>query len=86
LLQEPHLPEFEAQELDVFARAFDRALQAAPVNGYDPEEKKAILMTGIMDAARRGVRDETILAEAALAALALYDSDEMDAVMRQTPL
>jgi hypothetical protein len=80
------LPEFEPEELDVFARAFERALAAAPADGYDPEEKKAILTTGIMDAARRGVRDETMLADAALAALALYDANEMDAVMRETPL
>jgi hypothetical protein len=80
------VPEFEPEEFDLLARAFDRALRAAPANGYDPEEKKAILMTGIMDAARRGVRDENQLADAALAALALYDSDEMDAVMRETPL
>lgn len=80
------LPEYQSKELDVFARAFERAQQAAPADGYDAEEKKAILMTGIMDAARRGVRDETILADAALAALALYDAKEMDAVMRETPL
>ena len=80
------MSEFEPKELDVLAQAFERALSAAPANGYDPEEKKAILMTGIIDAARRGVRDETILADAALEALALYDAQEMDAVIRETPL
>jgi hypothetical protein len=80
------MSDFRPDELDVVARAFERALQAAPSDGYDPEEKKAILMTGIMDAARNGVRDETILADSALAALALYDDNEMDAVMRETPL
>jgi hypothetical protein len=69
----------------VMARALDRAMKAAPPNDLDPEENRAILMTGISDAARRGVRDEDILTEAALAALALYD-DEMTDVMRNAPL
>jgi hypothetical protein len=68
------------------ARAFDRASKAAPPADRDPEETRAILMTGIIDAARRGVSDETVLTDAALAALLLYDNDKMDAVMRETPL
>jgi hypothetical protein len=72
-------------ELDLFARALERALRAAP-DGYDEEEKRTILMTGIEDAARRGVLDEDVLTDAALAALRLYDPDRMDSVMRDTPL
>jgi hypothetical protein len=80
------VPVFEAAELDLFARAFDRAIQAAPPADRDPEQTKAILMTGIMDAARRGVRNEDVLTDAALSALVLYEDDAMDAVMRETPL
>ena len=69
----------------VMARALDRAVKAAPANDLDTEEVKAILMTGISDAARRGVRDEDILTDAALAALALYDDSELDDV-RTAPL
>jgi hypothetical protein len=70
----------------VMARALDRAVKAAPPSDLDPEEKRAILMTGISDAARRGVRDEDILTDAALAALALYDDSDMDHVIRTAPL
>jgi hypothetical protein len=70
----------------VMARALDRAIKAAPASDLDNEEKRAILMTGISDAARRGVRDEDILTDAALAALALYEDSEMDDVMRNAPL
>jgi hypothetical protein len=70
----------------VMARALDRAIKAAPPNDMDSEEIKAVLMTGISDAARRGVRDEDILTDAALTALALYDDSAMDDVMRKAPL
>lgn len=80
------MPAFPSEDLDIFARAFERALSAAPKIGYDTEETKAILMTGIMDAARRGVRDEDILTDSALSALALYDDAEMVAVMHEAPL
>ncbi len=70
----------------VMARALDRAIKAAPPGDLDIEEKRAILMTGISDAARRGVRDEDILTDAALAALALYDDSDMQDVMKKAPL
>ena len=73
-------------EVLVLARALDRALKAAPAGSLDPEEKRAILMTGINDAVRRGVRDEDILTDSALAALALYEEDQMDDVMKNAPL
>jgi hypothetical protein len=73
-------------EIVVFARALDRAMKAAPPSDHDPEEIRAILSTGIRDAVRRGVRDEDILTDEALAALALYDDSAMDDVIRRTPL
>ena len=92
----PIAPASQPDDTDVLvmARALDRAIKAAPPNDLDVEEIKAILMTGISDAARRGVHDEDILTDAALAALALYDNDDamdynddaMDDVMTKTPL
>jgi hypothetical protein len=73
-------------EIPVFARALDRALKAAAASDHDPEEARAILITGIEDAVRRGARDEDILTDAALAALALYDDTAMDDVVKNTPL
>ena len=76
----------EDGKIPVFARALDRAMKAAPTSEHDPEEIRAILTTGIDDAIRRGVRDEDMLTDAALAALALYDDDGMDDVMKNAPL
>jgi hypothetical protein len=73
-------------EVLVFARALDRAMRAASSSEHDPEETRAILTTGINDAIRRGVRDEDILTDQALAALALYDDNAMDDVMKNAPL
>jgi hypothetical protein len=85
---EQHLRTSQTDDTDVLAmaRALDRAIKAAPPNNLDAEEIKAVLMTGISDAARRGVRDEDILTDAALAALALYDDSDMQDVMRNAPL
>jgi hypothetical protein len=85
---ERHVRTSQTDDSDVLllARALDRAMKAAPPNDLDAEEVKAILMTGISDAARRGVRDEDILTDAALAALALYDDSEMEDVIRNAPL
>ena len=73
-------------EVLVFARALDRAMKAVSVSDHDPEETRAILITGISDAIGRGVRDEDILTDQALAALALYDDNAMDDVMKNAPL
>jgi hypothetical protein len=71
------LPEAQTDDADVLmlARALDRAIKAAPNSGLDTEQLRAILMTGITDAVGRGVHDETILTDSALAALALYLND-----------
>jgi hypothetical protein len=52
----------------------------------DTEEIKAILVTGILDAAKQGIRDEAAMTAAALDALALFKDTAMDAVMQTTPL
>ena len=81
------MPDHRSDQRDVVvARALERAVSAVKTSPQEAEETRAILLTGILDAADRGVRDEDMLTDAALAALALYDDSEMDAVMRTAPL
>jgi hypothetical protein len=68
--------EYGPGDLDVLARAFYGALNDLPPQSRDPEQIKAILMTGILDAARGGERDEMRLRRCALAAVRLFDQDE----------
>ena len=60
-------------DLDILSHAFYGALDAMPEDGRDPEEVKAVLMTGILDAARQGERDEEKLRSSGLAALQNYE-------------
>jgi hypothetical protein len=81
------MPDHRSDQRDVVvARALERAVSAVKTGPHEAEETRAILLTGILDAAERGVRDEDVLTDAALTALALYDDSEMDAVMRTAPL
>jgi hypothetical protein len=73
-------------ELDIIAQAFHGALAAAAKDGRDAEEIKAVLRTGILDAARGGERDPDRLETAGLNALRLYEDGRMDAVMQSAPL
>jgi hypothetical protein len=61
--------EFGPTELDILSRAFYRALDHVGPRVHDKEEAKAILMAGILGAARRGERNEDKLVRAALAAI-----------------
>jgi hypothetical protein len=56
-------------DLDILADAFYGALEAVPADGRDPEEVKARVMTGILDAARLGERDKEKLTAFGLAAI-----------------
>jgi hypothetical protein len=80
------MPSFGPGDLDILSRAFYRAIDSLPSDGRDPEESKAILMTGILDAARQGERDEEKLTASALAAIETYEDGTMDAVMQTSPL
>jgi hypothetical protein len=64
---------YGAGDLDILSHAFYGALESVVPDERDPEEVKAIVMTGILDAARRGERDEDRLMASGLAALARYE-------------
>jgi hypothetical protein len=71
---------YESDVLDILARAYDRALDALPrVDTLDRETARAVLLTGILDAAERGVRSEEELANSALEEVALFEQGSMDA-------
>jgi hypothetical protein len=60
-------------DLDILSHAFYGALKAVPEDDRDPEEVKAILMTGILDAALKGERDKQKLMASAPAAIERYE-------------
>jgi hypothetical protein len=80
------MPPFDPKDLDVLARAFERALEVLPASGLDPETTKLVLVTAIMDVAGRGERDEGRLTEFALSAIELYKKGDMAAVPRVASL
>jgi hypothetical protein len=65
--------DFTDGELDLLSRAFYAALDRLDDDARDPEETKSVLMTGIMDAARAGERDESRLVQSALHALDRFE-------------
>jgi len=67
------VPSYRPGELDILSRAFHRAIDAVPSKGRDREQTKAILLTGILDTAREGERDEDVLCASALAAIERYE-------------
>lgn len=67
------MPSYGPGELDILSRAFHRAVDAVPLEGRDPEQTKAILLTGILETARQGERDEDVLCASALAAIERYE-------------
>ena len=79
---------YSAADLDVLSRAFYGAIESLSMGERDAEAIKAVLMTGILDAARLGEREEETLREAALEAVKLYEEGDirLDAVMRSVPL
>ena len=80
------MPSYGPGDLDVLGRAFERALELLAMGERDQEATKTILMTGIVDAASKGERDEQKLAASGLSAIGLYDDDSMAAVMQAAPL
>ena len=69
-------------DLDILSQAFYGALDSRARSADDPEEIKAILMTGILDAARSGERDPERLQAAGENALLLYEGGRTDAAVR----
>jgi hypothetical protein len=73
-------------DLDILSQAFYGALDSLERTAGDPEEIKAILMTGILDAARSGERDPERLQAAGEHALLLHEGARTDAVRRSAPI
>jgi hypothetical protein len=67
------MADFTDSELDLLSRAFYAALDRLNGSTHDPEDAKSVLMTGIMDAARAGERDEVRLVQSALRALDRFE-------------
>ena len=63
------MPAYGPGDLDILARAWDRALEAIPRNEPGTEAMKAIVLMGILDAAKTGLRNERQLAVSGLDAL-----------------
>ena len=64
---------YSPAELDILSRAFHGAIDSLSMQDRDAEATKAVIMTGILDAARTGERDEEKLKESALEAVKLYE-------------
>jgi hypothetical protein len=80
------MPGYGPGVLDVLARAYDRALDALPLDiTRDSETARAVLLQGILDAARAGERDERALATAALNKMTLADLDGTEAADAAVP-
>jgi hypothetical protein len=74
------MPGYGPGVLDILARAYDRAVDALPLGvTLDSEAARAILLQGILAAARAGERDERALATAALSTAALNKMAPVDA-------
>jgi hypothetical protein len=60
--------DYSAVQLDILARAYERALEKLPPSdGRDSGAVRAALLAGILDAARRGIWDVEALKASALA-------------------
>ena len=77
---------YEPGELDVLSCAFHSAIEAVTMDDRDVEATKAVVMSGILDAAQRGERRADKLKESALASIRLFDQGGIDAAMPTTPL
>ena len=77
---------YDSDDLDILSRVFHDAFDSVPKNGRDAEATKIVIMSGILDAARNGERDEECLKASALESIKLYDEGHLDAEMRTTPL
>jgi hypothetical protein len=70
-------PDFTDNELNLLARAFHQALVRLNGSSHGPEEFKAVLLTGILNAADDGERDEDKLVQSAFRALEEFERDSL---------
>jgi hypothetical protein len=71
-------------DLDILSRAYETAMSSVPEHERDLEATKTALMAGLLDAAKRGERNEHKLVASALASI--HAEATMDAVMQTAPL
>jgi hypothetical protein len=71
------MADFTDDELDLLSRAFYAALDRLNGSGRDLEEAKSVLMSGIMDAARAGEREEGTLVQSALRAFKRFEQESL---------
>jgi hypothetical protein len=63
---------YDPADLDILARAYDRALETlAARNAHETEALRATILAGLLQAAQTGERDELALTIAALNSLAM---------------
>ncbi len=67
------MPSFGPGDLDVLSRALERAIETAPHGMDDPEHARRLLISGLLEAAEAGERNETALTAAAVAKLKVSD-------------
>jgi len=70
---------FRPSELDVLSRAFYRTLERLNPCQRDIEDTKTILMTAILESAKRGDFDEEQLVYSGLTAMTAYEEIQMAA-------
>ena len=73
------MPGYGPGVLDILARAYDHALELLPLDfDTDLETARAVLLQGILDAARVGERDEKALVDAGLNRIARFDASGLE--------
>jgi hypothetical protein len=79
---------FTAKERKFMTGAFQRAwktlLKERRVTVGNIEQVPTMLLAAIVDAARNGERDETLLAQAAIHKIAVYEQDQLERVWRSS--
>jgi hypothetical protein len=60
-------------QYDVVAKVFKRVMDALPSSSRTPDVRVKIIISSLLDAADRGVTDEDVLTDTALAAATLYE-------------
>jgi hypothetical protein len=74
---------FAPGEIDTLAKAFQRAMEVPPPAGVDAATARKLVIGSLLEASDRGVKDETILTDTAILAVAMYR--ETEKAVRKNP-